>query len=74
MFNISFRVCIFSGEYFCESCMSTDTVSLSAHIIHNWDFKSYPVSQKAWNYLNKVQDQPNVDLKVTEMYLLFIST
>uniref|UniRef100_A0A6V7I186 RUN domain-containing protein n=1 Tax=Bracon brevicornis TaxID=1563983 RepID=A0A6V7I186_9HYME len=45
------HVCAFSGNYFCGQCMSTEEYSIPSRIIHNWDLKPYPVSQKAAAYL-----------------------
>lgn len=60
-----FRVCAFTGNYFCEDCMSPEAIPIPARIIHNWDFKIYPVSQKAFNYIQEIHGHPTIDLKVT---------
>ncbi|KAJ8930045.1 hypothetical protein NQ314_017210 [Rhamnusium bicolor] len=63
------NICAFTGDYFCDSCMSTDLVSIPARIIHNWDFKTYPISQKGLNYLNDIQDHPTIDFKLLNPYI-----
>ncbi|KAJ8913182.1 hypothetical protein NQ315_009019 [Exocentrus adspersus] len=63
------NVCAFTGDYFCDSCMSTEQVPIPARIIYNWDFKTYPISQKALKYLNEVKDHPVVDFKVVNPYI-----
>ncbi|XP_063928476.1 uncharacterized protein LOC135141361 isoform X2 [Zophobas morio] len=63
------RACAFTGEYFCDSCMSEEEIPIPARIIHNWDFKPYPVSQKAFNYINEVKDHPTIDFKVLNPYV-----
>ncbi|XP_044256164.1 pleckstrin homology domain-containing family M member 1 [Tribolium madens] len=63
------KVCAFTAEYFCDSCMSEEEISIPARIIHNWDFKSYPVSQKAFNYINEIKDHPTIDFKTLNPYI-----
>jgi hypothetical protein len=63
------RVCAFTAEYFCPSCMSPEDIPIPARIIHNWDFKPYPVSQKAFNYINEIKDHPTIDFKVSNPYV-----
>lgn len=60
----SFRVCSFTAEYVCDNCISAEFIQLPSRIIHNWDFKTYQVSQKALNYINEIKDHPTIDLKV----------
>lgn len=67
------KVCGFSAEYFCDTCMTTESVQLSARIIHNWDFKTYQVSQKALNYINEIKDHPTIDLKILNPYIYTVS-
>lgn len=59
-------MCGFTGSYYCDNCMSVELVAIPARIIHNWDFKRYPVSQRAYNYIEEVKDHPTIDLKVIE--------
>ncbi|XP_046482575.1 uncharacterized protein Plekhm1 [Neodiprion pinetum] len=55
-------VCGFTGEYYCTNCMAEEEFLIPSRVIHNWDLKRYPVSQKAARYLN---DCPVLlDLKV----------
>ncbi|XP_046746095.1 uncharacterized protein LOC124411180 [Diprion similis] len=55
-------VCGFTGEYYCTDCMAEEEFLIPSRVIHNWDLKRYPVSQKAARYLN---DCPALlDLKV----------
>lgn len=37
---------------------------IPARIIHNWDYREYKVSQKAYNYIEEIKDHPTIDLKV----------
>ncbi|XP_060515935.1 uncharacterized protein LOC132695600 [Cylas formicarius] len=63
------NVCGFTGEYFCEFCMSPEKMSIPARIIHNWDFKQYPVSQKSFDYINEIKDHPVIDLKIVNPFI-----
>ncbi|CAG9828436.1 unnamed protein product [Diabrotica balteata] len=63
------KVCAFTGDYFCDICMSTELVQIPARIIHNWDFKAYQISKKGINYLNEVKDHPIIDFKVLNPYI-----
>ncbi|XP_055693532.1 pleckstrin homology domain-containing family M member 1 [Lutzomyia longipalpis] len=58
------QVCSFSGHYFCDACMSQDLHVIPAKVIHNWDFRRFPVSQKASKFLFEFQQQPIIDMKI----------
>lgn len=51
------------------SCISETQITIPARIIHNWDFKTYPVSQKAFNYLNEIKDHPTIDFKILNPHI-----
>lgn len=57
-------MCRFTGSYYCDNCMSAESITIPARIIHNWDFKRYSVSQRAYNYIEEIKDHPTIDLKV----------
>ncbi|CAG9816690.1 unnamed protein product [Phaedon cochleariae] len=63
-------VCAFTGEYFCDNCMSSESVQIPARIVHNWDFKTYPISRKGKKYIEEVKDHPILDFKVNILILL----
>ncbi|KAL3289564.1 hypothetical protein HHI36_022981 [Cryptolaemus montrouzieri] len=63
------NVCAFTGDYYCDSCMSDENISIPARIIHNWDFNSYPVSQRSFNYIKEVKDHPILDFKVLNPFI-----
>ncbi|KAH1023525.1 hypothetical protein HUJ04_012713 [Dendroctonus ponderosae] len=63
----NYKVCHYTGEYFCNACMSVEEVTIPARMIHNWDFKVYPVSQKSFNYLNEVKDYPMINFKTSNL-------
>uniref|UniRef100_A0A1I8MSZ2 RUN domain-containing protein n=1 Tax=Musca domestica TaxID=7370 RepID=A0A1I8MSZ2_MUSDO len=60
----NFRVCSFSGSYFCDTCMDMEPVIIPAKIIYNWDFRKYVVSKKAASFLAEFRTQPFIDLKL----------
>lgn len=52
--------------------MSIELISIPAKIIHNWDFKTYPVSQKSYNYINEIKNNPVIDFKTSNPYIYTI--
>lgn len=46
------HVCSYSGSYYCSKCMSQNEFIIPSRVVHNWDLKSYPVSNKAATYLH----------------------
>ncbi|KAG8240174.1 hypothetical protein J437_LFUL009464 [Ladona fulva] len=58
------KVCSFLGAYYCSECHLDEESIIPARVIHNWDFKRYPVSCSAAAFLNEIQHQPLLDLKV----------
>lgn len=58
-------VCGFDSHYYCTNCISPDKHPIPAKIIHNWDFKSYPVCKKAANFLTNYHFKPFIDFKVS---------
>ncbi|CAH0562059.1 unnamed protein product [Brassicogethes aeneus] len=63
------KICAFTGEYYCASCMSPELITIPARIIHNWDFKLYEVSQKAFNYIDEIKDHPTIDFKIVNPFI-----
>ncbi|CAK1548382.1 unnamed protein product [Leptosia nina] len=57
------KVCGYTGEYYCSNCMDPNVFIIPARVIHNWDFKRYPVSKKAALFLLEFQHQPWIDMK-----------
>lgn len=65
--GIDFRnaqICRFSGHYYCNQCMSVETFIIPSRAIFNWDFKRYPVSEKAGTFFKEFQYEPFIDLSV----------
>ncbi|XP_059609036.1 pleckstrin homology domain-containing family M member 1 [Phlebotomus argentipes] len=58
------QACSFTGHYFCDTCMSQDLHVIPAKVIHNWDFRRLPVSQKVSKFLFEFQLQPIIDMKI----------
>lgn len=44
--------------------MASDFYQIPARVIYNWDFRKFPVSQKAAAFLQEFQYQPFIDLKL----------
>ncbi|CAG9782852.1 unnamed protein product [Diatraea saccharalis] len=57
------KVCAFTGEYYCSNCMDPNVFIIPARVIHNWDFKRYPVSKKSALFLLEFQHHPWIDMK-----------
>ncbi|XP_050313889.1 sorting nexin-29 [Anthonomus grandis grandis] len=64
-----YNVCYYTGEYFCDKCMCLEEITIPARIVHNWDFKTCPVSRKAFNYLDEIKDHPVIDFKILNPYI-----
>lgn len=56
------KVCCYTGEYFCGNCMDPNVFIIPARVLHNWDFKRYPVSTKAARFLLEFQHNPWIDM------------
>lgn len=57
------KVCAYTGEYYCSNCMDPNVFIIPARVIHNWDFKRYPVSKKSAMFLLEFQHHPWIDMK-----------
>ncbi|XP_072935748.1 uncharacterized protein [Epargyreus clarus] len=57
------KVCGYTGEYYCSNCMDPNVFIIPARVIHNWDFKRYPVSKKSAIFLLEFQHHPWIDMK-----------
>lgn len=57
------KVCGYTAEYYCSNCMDPNVFIIPARVIHNWDFKRYPVSRKSALFLLEFQHHPWIDMK-----------
>lgn len=57
------KVCGYTAEYYCTNCMDPNVFIIPARVIHNWDFKRYPVSKKSALFLLEFQHHPWIDMK-----------
>lgn len=55
-------VCYFTGTYFCTDCMADGRSVIPARILHNWDFKEYPVSLTSLNYIEESRARSTIDI------------
>lgn len=62
------RVCALTGAYYCSGCFSASASNedwvIPSRIIHNWDFRRYPVCPNAASFLSQVQHHPLLDIKI----------
>ncbi|KPJ13733.1 Pleckstrin-likey domain-containing family M member 3 [Papilio machaon] len=57
------KVCAYTGEYYCSNCMDPNVFIIPARVIHNWDFKRYPVSKRSALFLLEFQHNPWINMK-----------
>lgn len=59
-----FRLCNFSGDYYCTPCLDAKPHAIPARIIYNWDFTRRQVSRRAALFLREFEHQPFIDLRL----------
>lgn len=64
------RLCDYSGQYMCPDCHKREMTVVPARVIHNWDFRNRPVSQRAKETLAILHDRPTIDLQQCNPLLL----
>ncbi|XP_066248881.1 uncharacterized protein Plekhm1 [Euwallacea similis] len=69
----NYCICCYTGDYFCADCMHPEEMAIPARIVHNWDFKNYPLSRKSANYLNEIKDYPVIDFKIVNPYIYAVT-
>uniref|UniRef100_A0A7E4V0H7 Phorbol-ester/DAG-type domain-containing protein n=1 Tax=Panagrellus redivivus TaxID=6233 RepID=A0A7E4V0H7_PANRE len=52
------KVCGYYNKLFCQCCFSGEKARIPARILHNWNFKEYPVSDFASRFLSEHEDHP----------------
>ncbi|XP_063698978.1 differentially expressed in FDCP 8 homolog [Culicoides brevitarsis] len=62
-YDISPRLCEYSGNYFCPCCHWNDVSIVPARITHNWDFKLYRVSRSALQEINLFMERAVIRLE-----------
>lgn len=58
------RVCYFDGFNYCCECHENDECVIPSRIIHNWDFKKYPVAKRNKSFLTRVLEEPVINMKL----------
>ncbi|XP_066158249.1 uncharacterized protein Plekhm1 [Euwallacea fornicatus] len=71
--GFNYYICYYTGDYFCADCMHPEEMAIPARIVHNWDFKNYPLSQKSASYLNEIKDYPVIDFKIVNPYIYAVT-
>lgn len=56
------RVCSYDAHYYCNDCHENSESVIPARIIHNWDFKKYKVAKHTKAFLERVEDEPLLDM------------
>lgn len=62
-------VCYFTGTYFCTDCMANRSSVIPARVLHNWDFKEYPVSLTSLNYIEESRQRSTIDINTANPLL-----
>jgi len=57
-YSKSYRWCHYLGRFFCSGCHSNMSHVIPARIIHEWDFKKYPVSNFSQEILTSMTKEP----------------
>ncbi|GFQ88443.1 pleckstrin homology domain-containing family M member 3 [Trichonephila clavata] len=57
-----FRSCHYDGYNYCYGCHGNDTECIPARMIHNWDFKKYPVSNRVKVFISHIENDPLLDI------------
>lgn len=52
------RVCYYTNKVYCTDCHKKETSVIPVFIIHDWDFKQYPVCSTAKVYLDEIMTHP----------------
>uniref|UniRef100_A0A0N4ZGM3 DUF4206 domain-containing protein n=1 Tax=Parastrongyloides trichosuri TaxID=131310 RepID=A0A0N4ZGM3_PARTI len=57
------QYCNYYGLFFCQCCFQGLEVPIPGNILKNWNFKPFPVSDLAFNFLMKNRNIPIYDIK-----------
>jgi len=66
------RLCHFDGHQYCLDCHSNDESIIPARVIHNWNFRKYPVAKRNKHLLVSTETEPLFDIKVLSPLLYTI--
>jgi len=67
------RLCEYTGKWHCKICHKKDIYYIPGKILSTWDFKKYPVSTSAKEFLEIMKDEPLFDIKAINPNLFKIS-
>ncbi|KAF4522537.1 hypothetical protein B566_EDAN009985 [Ephemera danica] len=56
------KVCGLTGNYYCVECHASEDWTIPSRVLLNWDFRKYPVSRKAAEFLTEIHAQPLLDV------------
>jgi len=52
------KLCSYYNKLFCQCCFVGEKSKIPARILHQWNFKEYPVSDLAFRFLSEHEDHP----------------
>lgn len=55
----------YDGHNYCTDCHANDKMIIPARVLHNWDFKEYPVAKRTRHFLSQVEAEPLLDIKTS---------
>lgn len=58
------RLCHFDGHLYCLDCHTNDEALIPARVIHNWNFRKYPVAKRNKHLLGSIESEPLFDIKL----------
>jgi hypothetical protein len=54
--------CEYTGQYYCKNCHSKKKACIPARLIHQWDHRSYSVSNLALSFLESIKNEAVFDM------------
>ena len=63
------RLCHFDGHLYCLDCHISDESIIPARVIHNWNFRKYPVAKRNKHLLVSTESEPLFDIKLVSPLL-----
>ncbi|CAG2109896.1 unnamed protein product [Medioppia subpectinata] len=66
------RLCHFDGHQYCLDCHANDESIIPARVIHNWNFRKYPVAKRNKHLLISTETEPLFDIKILSPLLYSI--
>ncbi|XP_076312977.1 uncharacterized protein LOC143226199 [Tachypleus tridentatus] len=58
------HVCTYDGHNYCYECHENEEHVIPARVLLNWDFQKYPVAKLTKIFLNRVEQEPLLDVRI----------